>query len=748
MLVVYFDPKGCPGRSQTRMIPIPARIPLNGWVSVSITVMPDFQNDCVTVDATFNGPGVSTSISRQAENFNFLPGKLYRLVLGMPAEGAAYIDDIRYKVAQNASLHVRRDDGLNTLWHMGMLDTSDRTVPPLINERRDGVVIPDFSQAMSPHAEMAVAYCDRVEFERIRIGAADRTLAQAKAYSEDTLLSFIVGDSTTVPGMGADLVAGLVGWGDARDIVKNLAFLWPGGRDPNWGEFGLAVCGLALDVSQPFTAGATTPANAFIACVKIMLTKLDPLIRVFPEAKRIAADLCELVMRVLQRLREMKILHLATAGFTVNELRKVVPPDLVDYLFAGLTEDHLKTFTEFGSKLTPSMNPFAPVGASQIATAFDAIANIQENAGRIDEMREIVELLVARIDLLAWFFNPNIKNMDEFGHVARGAREILGILGDVNPSAGLEATERLKRLLTDAEKWHAQKLKDVAPAIAGDPKFAKKAIAKTIKVIGKAATEHQDLFNDPVVVRGLTAFMAASGPVATGRLIKGFRLNNAGSRRRFAELMAMCDNAAELVSDVGARNNWSGAEVRQTLNRLWHGLALRKGVKMSTPLGTKIIDNSYNGALAELMAVSAFARAGLVHTTGHVVTLAFNPLRPKGTQLMDLLGAFVDGGVSAIEVKSISGSIDALKKRGINKILDQYERWVVEGFATNQGVKQFNYAVKLGGVDAAEKLQYLDELFEERYTQILARFLDPHDALRHKPPPVEIVPLDAMHLIS
>ncbi len=743
-LVVEYNAAGCPARAAIRMMPIPRRVPLNAWIQLELTVMPEFSNDRVVVDASFAGPGFSRSVQRNGENFNFLAGNIYFVQLAMPDDGEVFIDGLEYLIPQNGSLHMRRDDGLDTIWHTERL-TGDRAMPPLVNEERANATRPTFSASLEPHAEMTVAYCDKLQFERVRIGAADRDLAMAAAYTEDTILSFIVGDSQTVPGMGADLVAGLVGWGDARDIAKNLAFLWPGGRDPNWNEFTLAVCGLALDVAQIFSAGAAAAPNALIGCIKVMMKRLEPFIDFFPQAARIASELADLARKVLIEMRGARIAQGTTIVITINDLRQMVPAGLVDFLFKDLNEDHLKTFVEFAKSVTPSFNPLAVMTPTAISDAYNHIANIQENAGRVQEMTEVVELLMARIDLLAWFFNPVFKNIDGISDVGSAASKIMDHLGTMNPKESKDITERFKDLLDAAGDWDSKKfLRDRAGSAVDDLTTNRKVIGETFEIIGKALQDHGDMFNDPRVLKGFMAFVGVSGPQNAAMLLTGLNLASTNSRARLQRMMRFCDYASELITEVGTRRGRTPAQQRQDMHRVWHGLAGRFGVTDASPLGRRVNRNARDGAEAELLAIAAFGRGRLARQSGQTGIQHFNPLKKGGQQLMDFFGEFFGSGRAAIEVKSLSGNAESVKK-GITRILDQYEDWVNQGFTIGQEVKQFNYAVHFHGFEATEKLRLLEDAFEARYLELL----DLHNRFptRHgKPPPVDIFPLDGMDL--
>ncbi|NOZ69219.1 MAG: hypothetical protein GXP46_08265, partial [Deferribacteres bacterium] len=82
---------------------------------------------------------------------------------------------------------------------------------------------------------------------------------------------FVWGDGEGVEGLAGDFAAGMAfGIGDARDILKNVGYLWPGGKEPDWVQFGFAVAGLATE----FVPLAGEAPDAVITGTKVILPKV------------------------------------------------------------------------------------------------------------------------------------------------------------------------------------------------------------------------------------------------------------------------------------------------------------------------------------------------------------------------------------------------------------------------------------------------------------------------------------------
>jgi len=82
---------------------------------------------------------------------------------------------------------------------------------------------------------------------------------------------FVWGDGEGAAGIAGDFAAGMCfGIGDARDIIKNLAYIVPGGNDPDWTQFGFAVVGLATE----FVPIAGEAPDAVVTSVKVILPRI------------------------------------------------------------------------------------------------------------------------------------------------------------------------------------------------------------------------------------------------------------------------------------------------------------------------------------------------------------------------------------------------------------------------------------------------------------------------------------------
>lgn len=89
-------------------------------------------------------------------------------------------------------------------------------------------------------------------------------------HTYNALSGFVAGDGAGIAGATGDILAGILIWGDVRDVVKNIALLWPGGGRPDWASFIFAAGGLAMELG-PVVLEA--PDGALAVC-KVVIKRL------------------------------------------------------------------------------------------------------------------------------------------------------------------------------------------------------------------------------------------------------------------------------------------------------------------------------------------------------------------------------------------------------------------------------------------------------------------------------------------
>ena len=654
-VIVEYRASGCPTRPTSSIIPVVRRVNRNQWVHVSISVLPSLGENKVQANIDVDGH----AIERTGSGFNFLSGDTFHLDVPIPDDGVGHLDHIQYSIPMSRSLHLDNGFG-HSPWSMHVLQSNEMS-SPLINqpdtERSDAT----FTEPLQRYAKLTVAYCDVPEFERVDISAADQQAANASLYLKDVIASFVIGDSQSAPGMGADFAAAMVGWGDLRDIAKNLAYAWPGGRDPNWTEFGLAVAGLALDVATIFSGGGAAPGNAVLAAIKVMLKRLEPFAQLFPQAKFLAGQLAELAQVVLIRMRGRRVAQGATFSLTLEEIKQFVPGGLIDYLFEDITAQDLEAFASFAKDITPAFNPLAPINAVQALANFD---QLNESDERIRRMKEVVQLIQSRIATLSWFFNPQVANVQMLDSVAELFTQIrnLPLLQGINAA---DIQTRLDALLDGSVTWV------VSDKLARNSSDARHFVTAAAERMGAfLAADGTRIIEglDHKAMRGFVSFIAASGPM------KGFKLLEniwelAGARGDVEELkriLYLLDDTAEIISSFDDVAN-NPALLRTTLNKLWGPMATRKFNTAADPLGGAIMRSATNGALTEMETVRAY-RYLLDAASG------INPVDGQGLQLQDFLGLVNAIKKIGIEVKSFTAARPTDVNRRIDQIVAQFRR--------------------------------------------------------------------------
>jgi hypothetical protein len=171
---------------------------------------------------------------------------------------------------------------------------------------------------------------------------------------------------------------------------------------------------------------------------------------------------------------------------------------------------------------------------------------------------------------------------------------------------------------------------------------------------------------DPMVLRGLVSFIAASGPHRARNMVKNLRQMYPNDPARLARVLRFCDDARQKVSTMLVRNAQGElvpmpqAEQARLLNRLWSGLGVRS--RAGQPVG-----GSVNGAEAQLEALALF----------HNRITEVIPIGARGLQLQDffLMGGINTASRTALEVKSIQSRNLLELYANVTRIQRQFERW-------------------------------------------------------------------------
>jgi hypothetical protein len=255
--------------------------------------------------------------------------------------------------------------------------------------------------------------------------------------------------------------------GDLRDVVKNLVYLIPGGEDPDWVNFGLALTGLALDVGEFFSAGADTPVNFAVAFFKTLLKKLQEANAAVGYARRTGAVFSAIVVSLLKEWRAGAFT--AQLGLTAWSLWGSIQ-DLWEYLIDDLDIPQLVV------DLTAALRP----------------AGLPQAAGAAADVAKFLTRVEA---LLALLENPGVRSLNDLRHVG-------GLLLRLK-RAGLSPREiaRLARALKRGGYSN-----------------------ETLRAIARAVTRRYGPGATPRLTRkavlGLAEFAQANGAAATNRLLK------------------------------------------------------------------------------------------------------------------------------------------------------------------------------------------------------------------------------------
>jgi len=319
------------------------RAATTGWNRIRLAVSGSPANGgSVIANLSVNG----AAAGRTATGFNWLPGSFQRLVLGL-AEGAPYrFRELRVFGEINAVMNMRRADGVvvpqQTLRLDGAGEAVVRVSTSEINMEAEYGRLPrtnaqlGISGDVAQFATVTSGYCSTWAFDTEVIAALSPGAIRILRGSAEFAYGFLFGEGEGLEGFAGDLIAGMVLIGDLRDIVKNLCYLAPGGEDPDWINFTLAVAGLVLDVGEVFSGGADTPVNAFVAVLKVTAKKLRDVNT--PAARRVAAVIGELLLSLLKEWRTT--LGTGQFVFTAWQFYPVIR-DLYEYLQPALANPAL-----------------------------------------------------------------------------------------------------------------------------------------------------------------------------------------------------------------------------------------------------------------------------------------------------------------------------------------------------------------------------------------------------------------------
>lgn len=315
----------------TRLI----RIPTRRFVTIKLQVSGDPKTG-VNIRLTI-GMSVQTATTTK---FNWLSGNYQRVRIFNPAGSPYDMKNLDFKGEINSVMNMRDANGVLSPRGWVSLDGSGEAtinVRNQFNDRQEGqeyvkptpptFTVTQKEDHIQEFGSVITSYCSSWDFDETIIPAMSDTAIRIYREGGEAAAGFIFGTGEGISGMAGDMVAGMILIGDLRDILKNLCYLWPGGEDPDWVNFGLAVAGLVLDVGEIFSAGMDTPANFFVSFVKVLL-KQDGL------NKKVARIFVELLMLLIREWRAA--LRGGVFLFTAYSLYTVVK-DLTEFMMEGLS---------------------------------------------------------------------------------------------------------------------------------------------------------------------------------------------------------------------------------------------------------------------------------------------------------------------------------------------------------------------------------------------------------------------------
>lgn len=629
-LAVEYSAVACPDHRPTRVVAysVPLSRSHTGWRRVEVTTEPSAKDRRTRVTlriwmVTASGETLEVDESDEGSGFHYIPGDTYLLSLGVPQPATwvlvqgndpGYLSALTYAVPRPHFRHLQRSDRLRTQWLMLPI-TSSAPIDVLLEKRdaRDPGVPPAPPLPHRPgevviYAHLSIGYCDAPsQFETIAIPALERNLVTLFHYLKDLINAFLTGESQSWLGVIGDLAAGLLGWGDLRDIIIQLGYLVvDGGADFDWRIFALAVVGLALDVIQFFLPVAAVP-NAFFAAAKSLLLRL----RKVPAdevraAKVLAGDITERVFAVLRAIHHMGAA--ALAAYSLNDLRKAVGAPLVDFLFGRLgdaeaiTEAHLAEVIEFGRRLIGAPDPQVLNPIRWWSDPADQIDRLVLDPEKLVTIGNVARKIVLRVQVLTFFFNLRITP-DLFEAISTSfynLRRRLVLRG----LASADETDRSVLSLLEASKgWDVPEWTRPRYLQNATKSQMRRHMVRAMKQL-EGFIERSHLTGDEL--RGLLAFTAVCGPHRAWHLIRNFTefSSNAPPRIMTEELkkvFKLCDiarrKATTLVDDLG--QPLSPAKQARVLSNVWIGLSVRKR------RGRSVSRRSVNGALCQLVSIAA-----------------------------------------------------------------------------------------------------------------------------------------------
>jgi hypothetical protein len=279
--------------------------------------------------------------------------------------------------------------------------------------------IPTYINSIEPAMKLTARYCDDQSVSEIQVPALDIESWRSYKQASDYAWGFITGESNTWRGVVGDMIAGFLLYGDARDIVKNLAY-WgvAGGEDADWLTTAVATLGLLADIGTLFTGGVAMPINIAVGVLK-------PALRMMRKAAESIPLLKPLLDRVGSTLaREVQIIfvkwkagELAAAGSLLLSIAPLFAA-LIDYFVPSAHQldprvaDHLVNFGKrcAGEPVAIIAGRFAYIYWKDI----ELDLNTPGIAGEIAAVRIIGELVLKRFTDLMVFLNPQVNSIDEF----------------------------------------------------------------------------------------------------------------------------------------------------------------------------------------------------------------------------------------------------------------------------------------------------------------------------------------------
>lgn len=287
---------------QTQWVPVRA----GGWNKLKLRVSGGADEKQVVVELTANDVSSSRVLSSA---FNWLNGDAQRISFGLAKQSWFDIGTLIVRGEINSVMNMVRADGVVVPRQWVVLDANGRgrvkvsteelhfapSYPPLPRPQFDLTVAANHVAAF---ARVVTTYCDMWDFDTEVCPAMSDDAIRIYRGESEAAYGFVFGTGTGWEGFAGDMIAGMVGIGDLRDIIKNLAYLAPGGEDPDWANFGLAVCGLVLSIGEIFSAGADTPENFLVSFLRALLARAKTL-----KNSRLASVIAEILITLVKEWR-------------------------------------------------------------------------------------------------------------------------------------------------------------------------------------------------------------------------------------------------------------------------------------------------------------------------------------------------------------------------------------------------------------------------------------------------------------